>query len=84
MLLSLRRFQNPANTATSLLRLAPPARPHVHSIRIDEAVFDQGRRIPFGAGDGANVKDVHGIDFLERSTFSLDHEEVDDEEEDDE
>ena len=53
-------------------------------VGVDKAVLSQARRIPLGAGNRVDVNHVHGVDLLERAALGLNHEEVDDEEEQDE
>lgn len=50
-------------------------------VRINQPVLLQTRRIPFSTGDRVDMNHVHGIDLLERTVLGLDHEEVNDEEE---
>lgn len=71
---------------TSLLRLAEVATAgtHVQPVGVDETILRQARRIPLSAGDRVDVNHVHSVNLLERAALSLDHEEVDDEEEQDE
>jgi hypothetical protein len=84
VLIALRRLQN-TTMGPSLLSLAESAATstHVQPVGVDEAILLQARRIPLGAGDGVDVQHVHGVDLLERAALGLNHEEVDDEEEQD-
>jgi hypothetical protein len=53
----------------------------VQPVGVDQAVLLERRGVELGAGDGVDVQHVHGVNLLERASFGLDHEEVDDEEE---
>jgi hypothetical protein len=69
-----------------LLRLAEVAATstHVQTVGVDQTILGQRGSIPLGAGDRVDVEDVHGVDLLERAALGLNHEEVDDNEEEDE
>jgi hypothetical protein len=70
---------------SSLLRLAEVATTstHVQTVGVDQTILGERGRIPLGAGDRVDVKDVHGVNLLERTALGLNHEEVDDDEEED-
>lgn len=75
-----------AAASTALLSLAEgtAAGAHVQAVGVDQAVLLEGGWVPLAARDGVDVQDVHGVNLLERAALGLNHEEVDDEEEDDE
>jgi hypothetical protein len=81
-LLTLSRLKNATSVLTSLLSLAevPATSCHMKPVGVDETILAEGRDVKVGAGDGVDVEDVHGVNLLERAALSLNHEEVDDEE----
>lgn len=82
-LVPLGRLQDAA-MSTALLSFAEGTATgaHVQTVGVDETVLLEGGWVPLAARDGVDVQDVHGVDFLEGAALSLDHKEIDDEEED--
>ena len=68
---------------TSLLSLAEgtTTSTHVQPVGVDEAVLLQTRWVPLGGSDRVDVDHVHGVNLFERTALGLNHEEVDDDEE---
>lgn len=83
--LNLLAFSGQDALRVSLLGLAESAtaRTHVESIGVDQTVLLERRGVPLGASNGVDVKDIHRVNLFEGASLRLNHEEVNDEEEDD-